>query len=72
MVKACRLNSAIAAELGQMTAQEFKKCMVELNVTLDQMSEFLGIARRNVASYRANKPIPPHIALATRQLRSLL
>ncbi|NGP19309.1 hypothetical protein [Devosia aurantiaca] len=72
MVKVCRLNQAVADELGTMTGPEFKGAMKELNATLDQMAKLLGIGRRMVAAYRSDHPIPPHIALATRQLRSLL
>jgi len=47
---------------------EFRDAMDKLNLTLDGMSARLGIARRLVADYRKDKPIPKHIALATKYL----
>jgi hypothetical protein len=48
--------------------EEFRQAMDRLNLTLDGMASRLGIARRLVADYRKDKPIPKHIALATRYL----
>ena len=42
--------------------------MDRLHLTLDGMAARLGVARRLVADYRKDKPIPKHIALATRYL----
>jgi len=47
---------------------EFRQAMDELQFSLDGMAARLGVARRLVADYRKNKPIPPAIALATRYL----
>lgn len=47
---------------------EFRKAMDDLNMTLDGMAIRLGIARRLIADYRKDKPIPPYISLATQQL----
>jgi hypothetical protein len=48
--------------------EEFRGAMDELQFSLDGMAARLGIARRLVADYRKDKPIPPAIALATRYL----
>lgn len=48
--------------------EEFRAAMERLNFSLDGMAARLGIARRLVADYRKDKPIPKHIALATRYL----
>jgi len=48
--------------------EEFRGAMDELAFSLDGMAARLGIARRLVADYRKDKPIPPAIALATRYL----
>lgn len=48
--------------------EEFRGAMEELQFSLDGMAARLGIARRLVADYRKDKPIPPAIALATRYL----
>lgn len=50
---------------------EFRQAMKDLNLSLDGMAAGLGIARRLVADYRKDKPIPPAIALATRYLVGL-
>lgn len=46
----------------------FRQAMDELGMTLDGMAARLGIARRLVADYRKDKPIPPYIAMATRYM----
>lgn len=47
---------------------EFRAAMDQMNMSLDGMAAHLGVARRLVADYRKDKPIPRHIALATRYL----
>ena len=47
---------------------DFRMAMDELGVTLDGMAAALEISRRIVADYRKDKPIPRHIAFATRYL----
>ena len=47
---------------------EFREAMDKLEMSLDGMASRLGIARRLVADYRKNKPIPKTVALATRYL----
>lgn len=47
---------------------EFREAMDKLNMSLDGMAARLGIARRLVADYRRDKPIPKAVALATRYL----
>ncbi len=47
---------------------EFREAMDKLHLTLDGMAARLGIARRLVADYRKDKPIPKNIALATKYL----
>ena len=47
---------------------EFRDAMDTLQMSLDGMAARLGIARRLIADYRKDKPIPKHIALATRYL----
>ena len=47
---------------------EFRQAMDELSFSLDGMAARLGVARRLVADYRKDKPIPPVVALATRYL----
>jgi hypothetical protein len=54
--------------LGQLDNAGFRKAMSDLHITLDGMAGRLGISRRLVAAYRNDKPIPAHIALATRYL----
>lgn len=46
----------------------FRQAMDELDMSLDGMAAQLEISRRLVADYRKDKPIPRHIALATRYL----
>lgn len=45
--------------------QAFRRAMETLGLSLDGMAARLGIARRLVADYRKDKPIPTAIALAT-------
>lgn len=47
---------------------EFRSAMEELQFSLDGMAARLGVARRLIADYRKDKPIPPAIAMATRFL----
>jgi len=47
---------------------EFRQAMEELRFSLDGMAARLGVARRLIADYRKDKPIPPAIAMATRFL----
>lgn len=47
---------------------DFRDAMSRLGLTLDGMAAQLEISRRLVADYRKDKPIPRHIALATRYL----
>lgn len=46
----------------------FRNAMYRLGLSLDGMAAQLEISRRLVADYRKDKPIPRHIALATRYL----
>lgn len=46
----------------------FRDAMAELRLSLDGMAARLGIARRLVADYRKDRPIPRTVALATRYL----
>ena len=47
---------------------EFRDAMSQLRLSLDGMAARLGIARRLVADYRKDRPIPKTVALATRYL----
>lgn len=47
---------------------QFREAMDELDLSLEGMAAQLEISRRLVADYRKDKPIPRHIALATRYL----
>jgi hypothetical protein len=47
---------------------EFRQAMDDLNMSLDGMAVRLGIARRLVAEYRKDKPIPKTVALAVKYL----
>lgn len=48
--------------------EEFRDAMKQLRLSLDGMAARLGIARRLVADYRKDRPIPTTVALATRYL----
>jgi len=47
---------------------EFRDAMDKLSMSLDGMAARLGIARRLVADYRKDKPIPKTVALAVKYL----
>jgi hypothetical protein len=47
---------------------EFRDAMSQLRLSLEGMAARLGIARRLVADYRKDRPIPKTVALATRYL----
>lgn len=47
---------------------QFRQAMVDLRLSLDGMAARLGVARRLIADYRKDKPIPQVISLATRYL----
>ncbi len=55
---------------GDLSNDEFRNAMAALNMSLDGMAAHLGVARRLIAAYRKDKPIPRHVALATRYLLS--
>ena len=50
------------------TNEEFRKAMEMLNLSNEGMAADLEISRSQVAEYKKDKPIPRHIALATRYL----
>jgi hypothetical protein len=52
----------------EMTNAEFREIMDGLGYSLDGAAHALGIARRNIANYRKNKPLPPVVALAMREV----
>ncbi len=68
------LSAVWIEELAEETLDnaKFRDAMDKLHLTLDGMAARLGIARRLVADYRKDKPIPKHIALATKYLLSRL
>ena len=47
---------------------QFRQAMADLRLSLDGMAARLGVARRLIADYRKDKPIPQVISLATRYL----
>jgi len=47
---------------------QFREAMDKLHMSLDGMAVRLGVARRLIADYRKDKPIPKTVALATRYL----
>ncbi|WIY54383.1 DUF2442 domain-containing protein [Devosia sp. YIM 151766] len=53
---------------GKLDNAEFREAMAQLRLSLDGMAARLGIARRLVADYRKDRPIPKTVALATRYL----
>lgn len=53
---------------AEFTNEEFRNAMDVLQLSLDGMAADLDIARSLVAEYRKDKPIPRHVALATRYL----
>jgi hypothetical protein len=64
------LSSAWVEELrdASLNNEEFREAMDRLQMSLDGMASRLGIARRLIADYRKDKPIPKTVALATRYL----
>jgi hypothetical protein len=52
----------------EMTNAEFRAAMDALEMSLDGMAAALQVSRRLVAAYRKDKPVPRHIAHATRYL----
>ena len=70
MAKSFSVGHLELRELLVMDAVEFRIIMRDLSATLDTMAEVLGVARRLIAGYRKDKPIPRHIALAARMLRA--
>lgn len=53
---------------GSLGNAQFRAAMDEMQMTLDGMAGYLGVARRLIAAYRKDRPIPKSIALATRYL----
>lgn len=53
---------------AEFSNEEFRQAMAALNLSLDGMAADLDISRSLVAEYRKDKPIPRHVALATRYL----
>ena len=67
------LSAVWIEELAEaaMTNVGFRAAMDEANLTLDSAAAHLGVSRRLIADYRKDKPIPKHIALATRYLHRI-
>lgn len=67
------LSAVWIEELAEasMTNARFREAMDEAKLTLDSAAAHLGVSRRLVADYRKDKPIPKHIALATRYLHRI-
>ena len=55
---------------GEFTNAEFREAMERLRLTNEGMAAELEISRSQVAEYKKDKPIPRHIAHATRYLLS--
>ncbi len=53
---------------AQFSNEEFRAAMDRINLSLDGMAAELGLSRSLIAEYRKDKPIPRHVALATRYL----
>lgn len=64
------LSSAWIEELrdASLDNAQFRDAMDQLHMSLDGMAARLGVARRLIADYRKDKPIPKAVALATRYL----
>lgn len=56
------------AEPDMLSNDEFRSAMDKLHMSLDGMAVRLGVARRLIAEYRKDRPIPRTVALATRHL----
>lgn len=56
------------AEPGSLSNDEFRSAMETLHMSLDGMAVRLGVARRLIAEYRKDRPIPRTVSLATRHL----
>jgi len=56
------------AEPAGLSNDEFRSAMDTLQMSLDGMAVRLGVARRLIAEYRKDRPIPRTVALATRHL----
>lgn len=54
--------------LTRFSNSDFRTLMDNLGLTLEGMAATLEVSRRQIASYRKDKPIPKHIALASRYL----
>ena len=56
------------AEPDILSNDEFRSAMDTLHMSLDGMAVRLGVARRLIAEYRKDRPIPRTVSLATRHL----
>ena len=54
--------------LTRFSNSDFRALMDQLGLTLEGMAATLEVSRRQIANYRKDKPIPKHIALASRYL----
>jgi hypothetical protein len=54
--------------LGQMTSDEFSAAMSLLKESVVSMASRLGLSKRTIFGYRADRAIPRHVALAVRYL----
>ena len=58
--------------LTRFSNSDFRALMDQLGLTLEGMAATLEVSRRQIANYRKDKPIPKHIALASRYLAQKL
>lgn len=50
----------------QMSNADFREFLAEMRFTFDSASAALGLSRRLIAYYAADRPVPRHVALACR------
>lgn len=63
---ALAISTIVRLAEEQMSNDEFRRFLSEMRLTFDSAAAALGLSRRLIAYYAADRPIPRHVALACR------
>ena len=52
-----------------MTFKEFKKCLVDADITIPKLAKLIGVSEKNIQSYKQKDKIPNHFAAIAELIR---
>ena len=54
-----------------MTFKEFKKCLVDADITIPKLAKLIGVSEKNIQSYKKKDKIPNHFAAIAQLIKVL-